>query len=98
VGNPTTEPEIDLLKVQWRMPHVILNKVNKLSLLRAWAIFKYEFPLMGSVRVPPVVEHNQTFMGRQDCDSAGETAIRYLCSAHWLKEYHVSKCQCVRRL
>jgi len=33
VGNPTTEPEMDLLKVQWRMPHVILNEVNKLSLL-----------------------------------------------------------------
>jgi len=33
VGNPTTKPEIDLLKVQWRMPHVILNEVNKLSLL-----------------------------------------------------------------
>jgi len=32
-------------------------------------IFKYEFPLMGSVRVPPVAEHYQTFMGRQDCDS-----------------------------
>jgi len=29
VENPTTEPEIDLLKVQWRMPHVILNEVNK---------------------------------------------------------------------
>jgi len=28
------EPEIDLLKVQWRMPHVILNEVNKLFLLR----------------------------------------------------------------
>jgi len=35
VEKPTTEPEIDLFKVQWRMPHVNLNKVNKLSLLRA---------------------------------------------------------------
>jgi len=41
VGNPTTEPEIDLLKVQWRMPHVILNKVNKLSLLRALESGRY---------------------------------------------------------
>jgi len=59
VGNPTTEPEIDLLKVQWRMPHVILNEVNKLSLLRAlesgrylsmsfrsWDL--YEYPLLQS--------------------------------------------------
>jgi len=33
VRNPTMEPEIDLLKMQWRMPHVILNEVTKLSLL-----------------------------------------------------------------
>jgi len=30
VGNPTTELKIDLFKVKWRMPHVILNEVNKL--------------------------------------------------------------------
>jgi len=35
VGNPTTEPEIDLFKLQWRMPHIILNEVNKLALLQA---------------------------------------------------------------
>jgi len=29
VRNPM-EPEIDLLKMQWRMPYVMLNKVNKL--------------------------------------------------------------------
>jgi len=59
VGNPTTEPEIDLLKVQWRMPHIILNEINKLSLLRAlesgrylsmsfrsWDL--YEYPLLQS--------------------------------------------------
>jgi len=55
--NLTTEPEIDLFKVQ--MPHVILNEVNKLSLLRAlesgrylsmsfrsWDL--YEYPLLQS--------------------------------------------------
>lgn len=59
MGNPTTEPEIELLKVQWRMPHVTLNEVNKLSLLRAlqsgrylsmsfrsWDL--YEYPLLQS--------------------------------------------------
>jgi len=47
VENPTTE--IDLFKVQWRMPHIILNKINKLSLLRALESGRYlsEFPLMG---------------------------------------------------
>jgi len=31
-GNPT-EPE--LFKVQWHMPQVMLNEINKLSMLRA---------------------------------------------------------------
>ena len=51
------EPAINIFKIQWRMPHVILNKVNKLSMLRAlesgrylsmgfrsWDL--YEFPLL----------------------------------------------------
>ncbi|KYN18358.1 hypothetical protein ALC57_09333 [Trachymyrmex cornetzi] len=57
VGNPATEPEIELFKVQWRMPHVALNEINKLSMLRAlesgrylsisfrsWDL--YEYPLL----------------------------------------------------
>ncbi|XP_036147001.1 uncharacterized protein LOC118647020 [Monomorium pharaonis] len=35
VGNSTAQSEIELFKVQWQMPHVTLNEVNKLSLLRA---------------------------------------------------------------
>ena len=34
MGNPVTEPEIELFKVQWWMLHVALNKI-KLSMLRA---------------------------------------------------------------
>jgi len=58
-GNSETEPEIELYKVQWRMPHVMLNEVNKLSLLRtlnsgrylsmtfrSWDL--YEYPLLQS--------------------------------------------------
>jgi len=57
IGDPTREPEITLFKVQWRMPHVLLNEINKLSMLRAlesgrylsmafrsWDL--YEFPLL----------------------------------------------------
>ncbi|XP_077260891.1 uncharacterized protein LOC143896749 [Temnothorax americanus] len=29
VGNPATEPEIELFKIQWRMPHVTLNEAVK---------------------------------------------------------------------
>ncbi|XP_036143347.1 uncharacterized protein LOC118645748 [Monomorium pharaonis] len=57
VGDPAQEPEIELFKVQWRLPHVLLNERNKLSMLRAlesgrylsmafrsWDL--YEFPLL----------------------------------------------------
>ncbi|RLU18821.1 hypothetical protein DMN91_009178 [Ooceraea biroi] len=53
------EPKIDLHKVQWRMPHVYLNEINNLRLLRtlengrflsmafhSWDL--YEFPLLQS--------------------------------------------------
>ena len=59
VGNPATEPEIELFKIQWRMPHVTLNEINKLSMLRAlesgrylsvsfrsWDL--YEYPMLQS--------------------------------------------------
>ena len=59
IGSQMLEPEIELLKVQWRMPHVTLNDVNKLSLLRtlesgrnlsicfhSWDL--YEYPLLQS--------------------------------------------------
>ncbi|XP_071643035.1 uncharacterized protein [Temnothorax longispinosus] len=51
------EPTVKLLKIQWRMPHVVLSEVNKLSMLRAlengrylsmgfrsWDL--YEYPLL----------------------------------------------------
>jgi len=57
IGDPTRKPEITLFKVQWRMPHVLLNEINKLSMLcalesgqylsmafRLWDL--YEFPLL----------------------------------------------------
>ncbi|XP_011706444.1 PREDICTED: uncharacterized protein LOC105461636, partial [Wasmannia auropunctata] len=56
-GDPATEPKLELFKIQWRMPHVTLNEVNKLSMLRAlesgrylnmsfrsWDV--YEYPLL----------------------------------------------------
>ncbi|XP_070170387.1 uncharacterized protein [Polyergus mexicanus] len=57
IGNLVLEPVIDIFKIQRRMPHVVLNKINKLSMLRAlesgqylsmgfrsWDL--YEFPLL----------------------------------------------------
>ncbi|KAL6416952.1 hypothetical protein ACFW04_014778 [Cataglyphis niger] len=35
IGNSALETVINTFKIQWRMPHVILNEVNKLSMLRA---------------------------------------------------------------
>ncbi|KAL6416448.1 hypothetical protein ACFW04_013464 [Cataglyphis niger] len=57
VSRESHEPKIVLLKIQWRMPHVVLNNINKLALLRtldsgrylsvafrSWDL--YEFPLL----------------------------------------------------
>ena len=97
--NPVTEPEIELFKVQWRMPHVSLNKINKLSMLRALenGCYLHEFSLVGSVRVSSITEY-QAFMGYQNGDSTWEAAICYLCSTDRLKECHVTRCKRVRRL
>ncbi|RLU25820.1 hypothetical protein DMN91_001980 [Ooceraea biroi] len=59
LGNPALAPVIDIFKIQWRMPHVLLNEINKLSMLRAlesgryltmgfrsWDL--YEYPLLQS--------------------------------------------------
>ncbi|KYN15988.1 hypothetical protein ALC57_11767, partial [Trachymyrmex cornetzi] len=42
MGNPATEPAVELFKVQWRMPHVSVNKINKLSMLRALESGRYQ--------------------------------------------------------
>ena len=39
--------------------------------------FKYEFPFLEIVRVPPIAEYNEALLGHQD-NSAGKTMIRYL--------------------
>ncbi|XP_050454128.1 uncharacterized protein LOC126852889 [Cataglyphis hispanica] len=59
VSRESHEPKIVLLKIQWRMPYVVLNDINKLTLLRtlesgrylsvafrSWDL--YEFPLLQS--------------------------------------------------
>ncbi|XP_070161379.1 uncharacterized protein [Polyergus mexicanus] len=59
ISRETQEPKIVLLKIQWRMPHIVLNDINKLRLLRtldsgrylsvafrSWDLF--EFPLLQS--------------------------------------------------
>lgn len=58
-GDARPNLSIELFKIQWRMPHVILNDINKLSMLRtlesgrylpmsfrSWDL--YEFPLLQS--------------------------------------------------
>ncbi|XP_018398461.1 PREDICTED: uncharacterized protein LOC108776361 [Cyphomyrmex costatus] len=34
MGNSAVVPKLELFKIQWRMPHVVLSDVNKLSMLR----------------------------------------------------------------
>ena len=82
MGDPATEPTLELFKIQWRMPHVLLSEINKLSMLRALdirgrTISEHGFSLVGSVRVSALAEHNQTFVGHQDGYLARETALRH---------------------
>ena len=35
IGNAALQPVINLFKIQWRMPHVSLSEIKKLSMLRA---------------------------------------------------------------
>jgi len=64
------------------MFHVMLNKINKLFLLRALENGRY--------LSMNFAEYDQAFMDHQDSsDSAGKTAIRDFCSTDWLKKYHV---------
>ncbi|KMQ92433.1 hypothetical protein RF55_7567 [Lasius niger] len=57
VGDSALRPEVNIFKIQWRMPHVLLSEIKKLSMLRAlesgrylsmgfrsWDL--YEFPLL----------------------------------------------------
>jgi hypothetical protein len=55
IGRTDTNPKIELFKIQWRIPHIALNEVDKLSLLhtlkrylsmcfRSWDLYK--FPLL----------------------------------------------------
>ncbi|EFN81790.1 hypothetical protein EAI_09452 [Harpegnathos saltator] len=59
LGSPALDPKIELFKIQWRMPHVILNDINKPTMLknlengrylsmsfRSWDL--YEFSLLQS--------------------------------------------------
>ncbi|XP_026825290.1 uncharacterized protein LOC113561901 [Ooceraea biroi] len=58
-GDAEIQPEIELLRVQWRMPHVALNEINKLAMLRTLESGRFlsmsfrswdlqEFPLLQS--------------------------------------------------
>ncbi|XP_011062997.1 PREDICTED: uncharacterized protein LOC105151149 [Acromyrmex echinatior] len=57
MGDTAIEPTLELFKIQWQMPHVLLSEINKLSMLRALESGRYlsmafrsrdlyEFPLL----------------------------------------------------
>ena len=84
VGDPVTEPKLELFKIQWRIPHVTLNEVNKLFMLRALESGRY---LSMSFRswdlyeiLSSIVEHDEALVGYQDGYSTREATIRHLCS------------------
>ncbi|XP_011687106.1 PREDICTED: uncharacterized protein LOC105449547 [Wasmannia auropunctata] len=64
-GDPATKPKLELFKIQWRMLHITLNDINKLSMqalesgrylnmsFRSWDL--YEYPLL-----PSTTKHSWT--------------------------------------
>ncbi|XP_018376373.1 PREDICTED: uncharacterized protein LOC108769728 [Trachymyrmex cornetzi] len=64
VGDPATEPTLELFKVQWRMPHVALNEVNKLSMLRALESGRYLSMSFRSWKLYEYscIEHDEAFL------------------------------------
>ncbi|KAL6256670.1 hypothetical protein P5V15_012787 [Pogonomyrmex californicus] len=78
--------------MQWRMSHVLLSEIKKLSMLRTLESGRYlSFSLVGSVQISAVTAYNQAFVGKHSsCYSAQEAAIRHLRSANrkktsWLR-------------
>ena len=52
IAQPSNKPKITLLKIQWRMLHVVLNDVNKLSLLQTLESGRYlnvAFSILGLI-------------------------------------------------
>ncbi|KAL6254334.1 hypothetical protein P5V15_014383 [Pogonomyrmex californicus] len=41
MGNSALDPVVDLFKIQWRMPHVLLSEIKKLSMLRTLESGRY---------------------------------------------------------
>jgi len=58
VGDRATEPMLELFKIQWRMPHVMLNEINKLSMLRTLESRRYlSMSFMGFVVEYPLLQN-----------------------------------------
>ncbi|XP_070152041.1 uncharacterized protein [Polyergus mexicanus] len=102
ISRETQEPKIVLLKIQWRMPHIVLNDINKLRLLRtldsgrylsvafrSWDL--YEFPLLQSTT-------KQTFVGCQSGGATRKTAICYLRATVRKEERSIRGAFSIRRL
>ena len=96
--SPATEPTLELFKVQWRMPHVLLSEINKCWCYALWRADEHGFSLVGSVRVSALAEHKQAFVGHQDDYSARETTLRHFRYANTLKKHHVQRYKLIRWL
>jgi len=86
-----TEPEIKLFKVQWRMSHVALNEINKLSAANIGkrSLSEHEFSLVGSNILCYRID--QAFMDCQNGDLRNRDMLSLLCRAESLVErmsYH----------
>ncbi|XP_018403795.1 PREDICTED: uncharacterized protein LOC108780539 [Cyphomyrmex costatus] len=86
IASDTEEFTLTLSKVQWKMPHMILNDVNKLSLLRTLErtiSHPDGISILGFVRVSSTSEHDEAFVGCEVNVAFGKTTIRDPFASNW---------------
>jgi len=59
MGNSATKSEVELFKVQWRMLHIILNEINKLSMRkRSLSENDFLFGICTSILLQNMTKHS----------------------------------------
>ena len=93
VGNPVTESQVELFKVQWRMPHIVLNEINKLSMLRALKSGRYLsmrfclWDLYECTLLQNTTKHSWAVKTATQLEKPRYIIRLYVCSADRSKEY-----------
>jgi len=99
VGDLATKSTLELFKVHWRMPHVLLSEINKLSMLRALESGRYLSMVFRSWNLhefPPL--QSTTKQDHQDGYSARKIMLHHFRYANRSKKCYVRGYKSIQRL